>query len=118
MLRARIHVHESQILSSCGEGHALDQGTEAPSTALASQTGANYDARMIIIRFADSESERRGLGYLAGRFSFKSWASGETMVPDAALPYLAREGIRFSVEGPASYERQLPAFRDPAAPAI
>ena len=52
---------------------------------------------MIVIRFADAETERRALGYLAGRFTFKSCASGETMVPEAALPFLAREGIRFSV---------------------
>jgi hypothetical protein len=73
---------------------------------------------MVIIRFADSGSERKALGYLAGRFSFKSWASGETMVPDAALSHLAREGIRFKVEGPATYERWLPTFRDPPATAI
>ncbi len=56
-----------------------------------------------------------GIGYLAGRFAFKSWASGETMVSEAALSYLAREGIRFSVEGPATYERLVSTVRDPAA---
>ncbi|HKB37651.1 MAG TPA: hypothetical protein VKD72_14485 [Gemmataceae bacterium] len=54
---------------------------------------------MILIRFPDAASERRALGYLAGRFSFKSWASGETLVPEAALSALAVEGIRFAVEG-------------------
>ena len=39
---------------------------------------------MIIIRFADEASKRRALGYLAGRFSFKSWSTGEVMVPAAA----------------------------------
>ena len=73
---------------------------------------------MIVIRFADAETERRALGYLAGRFSFTSWAGGETMVPEAALPHLAREGIRFSVEGPAGYERFLPTFRNPPASAV
>ena len=62
---------------------------------------------MIIIRFPDAESERRGLGYLAGRFSFKSLASGETIVPEAALCHLAVEGIRFTAEGPATYERLI-----------
>lgn len=66
---------------------------------------------MIIIRFPDPELERRALGFLAGRFSFKSWSSGETMVPERALPALATEGIRFSVEGPATYER-LTSLRD------
>jgi hypothetical protein len=69
---------------------------------------------MIIIRFPDDGSKRRALGWLAGRFSFKSWATGEVMVPDDALPYLAREGIRFQVEGPPKYEQALPAVRDPA----
>ena len=59
----------------------------------------------------DVEAERRALGYLAGRFSFKTWASGETMVSEHALPALAAEGIRFSVEGPATYER-LASLRD------
>jgi len=58
---------------------------------------------MIIIRFPDAATERRALGWLTGRFSFKSWETGETMVPEAALLALAREGIRFTVEGPATY---------------
>ena len=73
---------------------------------------------MILIRFSDAEQERRGLGYLAGRFTFKSWSTGETMVPEAALACLAREGIPFSVEGPAGYERFLPTFRNPPASAV
>ena len=66
---------------------------------------------MVMIRFPDAESERRALGYLAGRFPGKSWATGETMVPEEALPFLATEGIQFTVEGPATYER-LTALRD------
>lgn len=54
---------------------------------------------MIIIRFVDEKSEHRALGYLAGRLSFTSWATGERMVQEAALAHLAGEGIRFSVEG-------------------
>ena len=73
---------------------------------------------MIRIRFPDAASERRGLGYLLGRFSFKSWASGETLVPDHALPSLAREGIPFSVEGPATYEQIIQAVRNPPASAV
>ena len=37
-----------------------------------------------------------------GRFSFKSWVSGEMVVPESALAELAVEGIAFSVEGPAT----------------
>ena len=73
---------------------------------------------MIIIRFPDRDSELQGLGYLAGRFSFKSWSNGETIVPDVALQYLAREGIRFTVEGPATYERLIPTVRNPPASAV
>jgi hypothetical protein len=73
---------------------------------------------MIVIRFPDEDAKRRALGYLAGRFSFKSWATGEMIVPEFALPYLATEGIPFSVEGPASYERIVSAVRNPPASAI
>ena len=73
---------------------------------------------MIVIRFEDSESKRRALGFLAGRFSFKSWSSGEIAVPEAALAHLAREGITFAVEGPATYERLISAVRDPAPATI
>lgn len=70
---------------------------------------------MVIIRFPDAASERRALGWLIGRCSFKTWSNGETLVPNAALPGLAAEGIRFTVEGPATYERLIPAaLRDPA----
>ena len=71
----------------------------------------------IIIRFPDPETKRRALGKLASRFSGKSWASGEVMVPEAALPYLATEGISFIVEGPATNER-IASLRDPAAAAV
>ena len=69
---------------------------------------------MTIIRFADAEAEKRALGFLAGRFPGKSWGTGETMVPDAALPHLARQGLKFTVEGPATYD-QLASLRNPAA---
>jgi hypothetical protein len=62
---------------------------------------------MVIIRFADVEARRRALGYLLGRFSGKSWVTGEVMVSESALPHLAAEGIVFSVEGQATYDRIL-----------
>jgi hypothetical protein len=71
---------------------------------------------MILIRFPDADAERRALGFLAGRFSFKSWSSGEMTVPETALAYLAAENIPFCVEGQATYERLIPAIRNsPAA---
>jgi hypothetical protein len=72
---------------------------------------------MIIIRFPDEKSKKRALGYLPGRFSFKTWANGEMMVPENALPFLAVEAISFSVEGPATYDRLTP-LRNPAAVAV
>jgi hypothetical protein len=59
---------------------------------------------MLIIRFPDSDSKRRALGFLAGRLSFKSWATGEMAVPEAALAHLATESIPFSVESIAIHE--------------
>jgi hypothetical protein len=70
---------------------------------------------MIVVRFPDAAAKRKALGYLAGRFSFTSRASGEVLVPDSALAALATQGIPFSVEGPATYEQLVPPLRDPAA---
>jgi hypothetical protein len=57
---------------------------------------------MILIRFPNTEFERRALGLLVGRFSFKSWSSGEMIVPEPALPFLALQGVKCLVDGPAS----------------
>ena len=73
---------------------------------------------MIRIRFPDDEAKRRALGYLAGRFPFRSWATGEMIVPEDALPALAVEGIRFNVEGAATYEQLIPQVRVPVAASI
>ena len=72
---------------------------------------------MVIIRFPDQETEKRALGFLARRFSGKSYASGETVVPEAALAHLALEGLKFTVEGPATYERLTP-LRDLAPASV
>jgi hypothetical protein len=69
---------------------------------------------MIRIRFADAPSKHRALGYLAGRFPFKSFATGEMIVPPEALADLALEGIPFHVEGQATYEHYAPQARSPA----
>lgn len=52
---------------------------------------------MILIRFPNDESKRTALGKLTGRFAFKSWATGEMLVPEDALPFLAVQGIAFAV---------------------
>jgi uncharacterized protein (DUF433 family) len=66
---------------------------------------------MIRIRFPDPATEQRALGFLAGRFSFRSWSNGETLVPSAALVSLALGGIPFSTIGPAPYEELAPTTR-------
>jgi hypothetical protein len=73
---------------------------------------------MIRIRFTDLDSKKRALGRLAGRYPFKSWTTGEMLVPEAALGYLATESISFQVEGPATYEQNTPAIRDPAPTSV
>jgi hypothetical protein len=73
---------------------------------------------MILIKLQNDDSKRKALGFLAGRFSFKSWANGEMVVPEAALAYLAHEGVCFTVEGPATYEKLIPSVRDASAPAV
>ena len=70
---------------------------------------------LIRIRFPNRESKRRALGYLAGRFSFTSYATGEMIVVEPALAALAVEGISFIAEGPATYAEAIPAFRAAAA---
>ena len=72
---------------------------------------------MVIIRFPTIEMRRRALGYLLGRFSGKSWVTGEVLVPEPALPHLAAEGITFTVEGPATYDRILRLNLRTGAPA-
>ena len=70
--------------------------------------------KLIRIRFANQESKRHALGFLAGRFSFTSYATGEIVVVETALTPLAVEGISFSVEGPVTYAEAIPAFRTSA----
>ena len=69
---------------------------------------------MIIIRFPDEESKSQALSCLPGRYPGKNWATGEMMVPEEALGFLARQGVRFMVEGPATYE-QIASLRNPVA---
>lgn len=72
---------------------------------------------MIIVRFPDDAVKRRAIEFLIGRFNGHTWATGEMAVPEEALGPLAREGISFTVEGPATYERIL-SLRAPLAAAV
>jgi hypothetical protein len=77
-----------------------------------------YNPNMILIRFPDPAAKKEALGKLPGRFSFKSWATGEMVVPEDALAFLAVEGVAFVVEGPAKYGQSISSVRTAAAPAI
>ena len=72
---------------------------------------------MVLIHFNDKKTKRRALEALIGEFSFRSWSSGEMLVPEEALVRLAHEDIPFSFEGSAAYEKLAP-LRGPAAVAL
>lgn len=73
---------------------------------------------MITITFPDSETEKRALGFLLGRFSGRVLKSGEHLVPEAALEALADQNIPFTVHGKTTYEQQIAAIRDIAPASI
>jgi hypothetical protein len=89
--------------------------TNRGGAALVLTLGLGYNGGMIQIHFPDSETEAEALGFLAGRFSFKSFEDGVTLVPEVALGHLAGQGIRFTVGGTAAYDQIIAAFRDPSA---
>ena len=61
---------------------------------------------MVRIQFHDLKAKRRALAWLAGRYSFKSWRTGEMVLPEEALYHLKSEGIDFELlegtSGPSS----------------
>jgi hypothetical protein len=73
---------------------------------------------MVIIRFADRETEKRALGFLLGRFSGRVLRGGDHIVPEAALEALAQQDIPFTVKGRASYEQQVAAIRGAAPTSV
>ena len=66
---------------------------------------------MVLIRFTDPESKRRAIETVVGEFPFRSWSSGEMLLPEEALARLAREDIPFSFEGSAAYDKLQEAER-------
>ena len=68
---------------------------------------------MILIRFPNEKAKDHALELLLGEYPFKSWQSGELLLPEEALPLLARENVPFTFEGVEGYER-ISAVRDPA----
>ena len=73
---------------------------------------------MVTITFPDSETEKKALAFLLGRFSGRVLRSGEHLVPEAALEALADQSISFTVRGKTTYEQQVAAIRGAASPAV
>jgi hypothetical protein len=73
---------------------------------------------MVVITFPDSDTQKKALGFLLGRFTGKVLKSGEHIVPEAALAALADMNITFTVHGKASYEKQVAALRSAASDAV
>ena len=65
---------------------------------------------MILIRFPNTESKRSALAQLAGRFSFKSWASGEMLVLEDALPSWQSKASRSPSRGRRPMSRMVRRF--------
>jgi len=73
---------------------------------------------MVTIIFPDRDTERRALAFLLGRFSGRVLASGEHLVPEAALEALASQNIEFTAKGQTTYEQQVAAIRGAAPPSV
>ena len=73
---------------------------------------------MVVITFPDRETEKRGLGFLLGRFSGRAMRSGEHVVPEAALEALARQNIPFTLKGKATHEQEMAALRTVATASV
>ena len=69
---------------------------------------------MVLIRFPSEQAKDHALELLIGEFPFKSWRTGDLLLPEEALPLPARENVPFSFEGVEGYER-VSALRDPAS---
>ncbi len=69
---------------------------------------------MVVIKFSDTQTQHRALGFLAGRFCGRLFRSGEVIVPEAAVEALAAENFSFTVIGRATYD-QMAAIRNNVA---
>jgi hypothetical protein len=70
---------------------------------------------MVRMVFSDSETEKRALGFLLGRFAGRVLKSGEHLVPEEALAALAEHNFSFVVKGKETFEQQVAAIRGAAA---
>ena len=69
---------------------------------------------MVVITFPDKETQSKARGFLLRRFSGKIFKTGEHVFPEAAMAALADANIPFTVQGKASYEKQIAALRGAA----
>ena len=72
---------------------------------------------MVIVKFPDEATHKKALGFLIGQYSGHSWVTGEVLVPEEALAPMAREGLTFTVQGPATNER-IRTLRNTTAAAV
>ena len=73
---------------------------------------------MVLIQFADWDTEIKALAFLVGRFSGKVLRGGLHIVAEAALEARASQNIPYAVKGKASYEQHMAALRGDAAAAL
>lgn len=72
---------------------------------------------MVLIQFANRETEIKGLAVLMSRFSGKIIRGSLHIVPEIALDALAAANVPYVVKGPATYEHEMAALRgDVTAP--
>jgi hypothetical protein len=73
---------------------------------------------MVTIKFPDTETQDRAVGFLAGHFSGRLLRSGEVIVPEAAVEALVEENFSFTVIGKTTYEQELAALRGDGATSV
>ncbi len=73
---------------------------------------------MVIISFEDAETEKKALGFLLGRCSFKTWNNGDLVLPEPEFGELAAQGINFRSKVPATYEHFLRPLRNSAGSTV
>ena len=66
---------------------------------------------MVTITFPTREIEKQALGHLLGRFSGRLLSNGEHVVPEAALEFLAEQGISFTLQEKMSDEQMSYSVR-------
>lgn len=69
---------------------------------------------MVVIKFPDTQTQDRAVGFLASRFSGRLFRSGEVIIPEAAMNALVHENFSFTVIGKATYEQMAPLPRKPS----